>query len=149
MAQSHACILLHFVFSTKNRHHFIIDFIKHDLYSYISAIARDEGADIYEIGGIEDHVHILLGLPRTMTAASMAEKLKSGSSRWVKTKRADFSTFAWQQGYGVFSVSQSQLGVVRKYIQNQEEHHKRIDPKDELRILLKKHQVSFDEKYLQ
>ncbi|MBH2006781.1 MAG: IS200/IS605 family transposase [Myxococcaceae bacterium] len=139
---------MHFVFSTKNRHGFIVELIRNDLYAYLAAIAHGEGANVYEIGGIEDHVHILLGLPRTMAAATMAEKLKSNSSKWFKTKRADFATFAWQQGYGVFSVSQSQLTVVRQYIQKQKEHHRNIKPKDELRVLLAKHRISFDEKDL-
>ncbi len=148
MGQSHACVIVHLVFGTKNRHGFITTSIKNDLHAYIAGTARGEGADVYEIGGIEDHVHILLGLPRTVAISVLAEKIKSSSSKWLKMKEESLRYFAWQQGYGIFSVSHSNIETVRKYIQNQPEHHKKFKFQDELRILLQKHNIQFDERDL-
>ena len=146
MGQSHACVIVHLVFGTKKRHAFINDLVKSDLHAYIAGIARSEGADVYEIGGVEDHVHVLLSLPRTIAISVLAERIKSGSSKWIKTKQDDLKFFAWQQGYGIFSVSQSNLKAVRSYIQNQEEHHRKFKFQDELRLLLQKHNIQFDKR---
>ncbi len=148
MVQSHACVNIHLVFSTKGRREFIVDAIRSDLHAYMSAISRREGADVHEVGGIEDHVHMLVHLPRTLTLASLAEKIKSGSSKWIKTKGTEFQLFAWQNGYGVFSVSQSQVPCVRRYIQEQRAHHRKWNFQEELRALLTRHGISFDERDL-
>jgi REP element-mobilizing transposase RayT len=103
---------------------------------------------VYEIGGIEDHVHMLLSLPCTICLAKLVELIKKDSSKWLKTKSPSFQFFAWQNGYGAFSVSASNIEVVRKYILEQEMHHKKTKFQEEFLMFLKKTNISFDEKYL-
>lgn len=109
-----------------------------DLHDYMAGIARSLNSQVHEIGGIEDHVHLLLALPRTLPLSKLIEEIKKGSSKWVKTKGSFYQDFAWQNGYGAFSIGQSNFNAVRTYIQNQREHHKKVSFQDECRAFLKK-----------
>ena len=100
------------------------------------------------VGGVEDHVHLLSALSRTCEVAELVKEVKRGSSLWLKTKTADLQDFAWQNGYGVFSIGFSQLGQVREYILGQEEHHRKTSFQDEFRLLLKRYEIPFDERYV-
>jgi hypothetical protein len=99
-------------------------------------------------GGVEDHVHSLLALARTVTIADVVKEMKRGSSIWLKTQPNDLQDFAWQHGYGAFSVGFSQIDAVQKYIEEQQEHHKTVSFQDEFRAFLRKYQVEFDERYV-
>ena len=146
MPQSLSNILLHLVFSTKNRTPWLSPEIRGELYPYLAAVLRNNGCAPLQIGGVEDHVHILFVLPRTVTAAQVVEKTKTSSSKWAKGKGVP--EFAWQAGYGVFSVGPTEQEAVVKYIQGQEEHHRKQNFQDELRAMLKEAGVVFDERYV-
>jgi putative transposase len=148
MAQSLANIVIHLIFSTKDRREMITKTIQDDLNGYMAGILQNLGAPAIIIGGTKDHVHILFNLPKTLAVAKAVEEVKRGSSKWIKTKGRDFSTFAWQNGYGAFSVSESNVEAVKTYISRQEEHHKKFSFQDELRRFLEKNKIRFDEKYL-
>ena len=148
MSQSLASILVHIIFSTKNRLPLISQTIEKDLYSYIVGIAKANDVHVYEIGGVEDHIHLFICLPRTLTLSKCIEEIKKGSSKWIKTKGIEYQNFSWQNGYGAFSIGYSSCAALRNYIQNQREHHKKILFKDEMILFLKKYQISFDENYL-
>jgi REP element-mobilizing transposase RayT len=148
MAQSLSNVLLHIVFSTKNRQPWIDTGIEEELAKYIGGICRDLGCPSHKIGAADDHIHIACSLSRTITVSKLVEEIKTGSSKWIKTKGNRFRDFAWQNGYGVFSIGQSQLDDLRRYISNQREHHRRTSFQDELRQLLAKYEVEFDERYI-
>ncbi|MBL4818205.1 MAG: IS200/IS605 family transposase [Deltaproteobacteria bacterium] len=148
MSQSLASIKIHLIFSTKLRLPLLEADIRPDFYRYISAIAKRNGSEIFEIGGVEDHIHILLTLPKTTTLAKLVEVLKSSTSKWLKTKKESLNYFAWQTGYGAFSVSESQVPRVKKYIQEQQKHHQKSGFKEELIQFFRASKISFDEKYL-
>lgn len=148
MAQSLSNILVHLIFSTKNRIPFIYPEIRPAFYDYMVGIAQTAQSKVHEIGGVEDHVHLLVTLPRTIALSTLVEEIKKGSSKWIKTQGEPYIGFAWQGGYGGFSIGQSAYDDLRKYIQNQPEHHKRISFQDEFREFLKKYRVAYDEKYV-
>src|SRR5439155_18202570 len=105
-------------------------------------------SSVHEIGGIEDHVHLFVSLPRTLSLCKLIEEIKKGSLKWIKTKGQLYSDFEWQNGYGAFSIGQSSYDDLRKYIQTQEVHHKKISFQDEFRAFLKKYRIDYDEKYV-
>jgi REP element-mobilizing transposase RayT len=148
MSQSLSFVVLHIIFSTKNRERWIDDSLTTDLYSYIAGTLRAEGCAVYRIGGIEDHIHIACSLSRTCTISKLLENIKKSSSSWIKSQDRKYQLFAWQAGYGAFSIGRSQLPTLVHYIETQREHHKRCSFKTEFLNLLKKYQVDFDEKYL-
>jgi putative transposase len=148
MSQSLASIVVHVIFSTKARQPVLMPEIRNDLFSYIAAIAKNESAIVYEIGGVDDHVHVMLSLPRTMPLARLVELIKKESSKWLKRRHTSLQLFSWQNGYGAFSVSASKIPVVRKYIREQEQHHRRQNFQDELLAFLNTAGLLFDEKYL-
>jgi len=148
MAQSLSNILIHNVFSTKHRTETITPEIEKELYPYIATICNSLDCPAIKIGGTENHIHILCCLSRTITISKLVEKIKTGSSKWIKTKGTEFHSFSWQNGYGAFSIGVSNLPALKQYISNQKEHHKRRTFEDELRSLLKKYQIGYDEKYL-
>jgi len=148
MAQSLSKIILHLVFSTKNRAKLILPEYSSELYAYMAGICTSLNSHAYKIGGTENHVHIACSLPRTITVGNLLEEIKSGSSKWIKTKSSRCSTFAWQGGYGAFSWSQSQLPVLINYIEKQREHHGGKCFEEELRELLNAYDVEHDERYL-
>ena len=148
MAQSLSKIILHLVFSTKDRARLILPEFSSDLFAYMAGICSSVKSHAYKIGGTENHVHVACSLPRTITVGHLLEEVKAGSSKWMKTKSPRCSSFAWQAGYGAFSCSQSQLPVLIKYIEKQPEHHGVKSFEEELLELLKIHEIEYDERYL-
>jgi len=148
MPSTHSQLLLHFVFSTKLRNPLITADLQPRLYDYIGGIVRGEGGVLYAIGGMPDHLHLLLRWRTDATIASLMSKLKGGSSAWVHATFPDRADFRWQEGYGVFSVSRSMEPTVKNYIEHQPEHHAARDYKAEYIQLLESHGVDYDERYL-
>jgi putative transposase len=151
MPQSHARILVHLVFSTKDRRPFLNPELRTRLFAYLATILRDKECPALAVGGVADHVHLLFALSRKEAVADLVNVLKSASSKWIhSTYGADpvIAQFGWQSGYGVFSVSESQSETVRKYVESQETHHAQLDYQDEYRTLLKRHNQTWDERYL-
>ena len=148
MPQSLSSILVHLIFSTKNREPFISLAIERELYPYMATIFREHDSPSLIIDGTSDHLHALFALSRTIAVADLVEEVKTGSSKWIKTKGSEFKNFHWQKGYGAFSVAQSNVEVVKRYIQNQKQHHRRLTFQDEYRQFLKRYQVEFDERYV-
>ncbi len=149
MPQSLSQMLIHIVFSTKHRQQLINETIEPELHSYIAKILSDECySPALIIGGDKDHIHILLALSRIWTIAKIVELIKKRSSKWIKTKGEDYKAFQWQAGYGAFSVSRSSAEIVKNYIANQKEHHRKKTYKDEFRSFLRKHEIEFDENYV-
>jgi REP element-mobilizing transposase RayT len=149
MSQSLAKILVHAVFSTKDRRPFLRDkILRGELHRYLGGILTNLDCQPIIVGGVADHVHLLCALSRTCEAAAMVKEVKRGSSLWVKTKSPDLHDFAWQNGYGIFSIGFSQIASVRGYIAGQEEHHRKVLFQDEFRLLLKRYEIEFDERYV-
>lgn len=148
MSQSLANILIHLVFSTKDRRPFIPPEHEPRLHQYISTVASDLQSPVIFINGMPDHVHLLFSLSRNMTISEFVSKIKANSSRWMKAVHHFDSPFAWQKGYGAFSIGESSRQVAIDYIANQKEHHKKMSFQEELLALLRKNKVAFDEKYL-
>ena len=146
MPSTHTSLNVHAVFSTKDRRPLIKPAWTEDLFSYLGGIARDEKAVPIAVGGIEDHVHILLGLKSWHRIDYLIREIKAGSSKWVKTEKK--AIFTWQRGYSAFSVSPDRIERVKRYIQNQEEHHKKVSFKEELATLLDESGVQYDPEYL-
>ncbi len=148
MPHSFANVLLHCVFSTKNRRPLITDDLRGRLFPYIGGIARDEKMKILAIGGVEDHVHLLLSLPSTITIARALQLIKGKSSKWIHDTFPEHHAFAWQEGYGAFSIGVSQIDDTTAYIANQAEHHRRRTFQEEFVAFLEKHGIEYDPKYL-
>ena len=148
MSQSLANVLLHIIFSTKNRHPFIDEDIEPELYAYMTSIFIAHKSYVHKIGGVNDHVHLLVTLPRTISISDLLEQIKKNSSKWIKTKGNKHTNFSWQKGFGVFSVSSSQQKRVIAYIANQKEHHKTQSFQDEYRKFLSLNGIPFDERYV-
>lgn len=146
MPQSLATILVHAVFSTKDRTPWLAPAIRHDLHPYIVGVLANIGCPSIQTGGVEDHVHILFRLSRTVTLAQVVEKTKTSTSKWIKPRGVP--GFAWQAGYGAFSVAPTEADRVVAYIRGQDEHHRRVSFQDELRGLLREAGMEFDERYL-
>jgi REP element-mobilizing transposase RayT len=148
MPQSLANILIHIVFSTRDRQPFLADpVLRDEMHHYLGGISKKLDCPPIRAGGTADHVHLLARQARTITLADWIKELKRVSSLWIKEKGEPFQTFQWQAGYGAFSVSQSQSPTVEKYILEQEMHHKTMTFQDELRELLRRHGIEFDERY--
>lgn len=148
MPQSLSSILIHLVFSTKNRESFITPAIESELHPYMATIFREHSSPSLIIDGTDDHVHALFALARTITIANLVEEVKTGSSKWIKTKGHEFKNFHWQKGYGAFSIGQSNVVALKRYIRNQKQHHRRVTFEDEYRNFLKRYEVAFDERYM-
>jgi putative transposase len=148
MPQSLSRILVHLIFSTKNRDPCLTPEIRAELHPYLAIVLRENGCSPLQVGGAEDHVHLLFGLSRTLTVAQVVEKVKTSSSRWMKTKDAAAAGFHWQAGYGAFSVSQSDADRVVRYIQAQVEHHREATFQEEYRQFLHRYQVPYDENHV-
>lgn len=125
MPQSLAQILLHLIFSTKDRTPCIIPSIRPQLHAYLAAIVRSSGCECLRVGGVADHVHLAIRFSRTATVAKLVNELKTDSAKWVKTQTTELRNFAWQHGYGVFSVGPQDAESLVGYIDNQEEHHRK------------------------
>jgi putative transposase len=148
MAQSLSQILLHIVFSTKNREPWIAPGLRPALHAYLAGAVRALGAKAYRVGGVADHVHIACTLPRTMPVSKLLEEIKKSSSAWMKQQDQTCIGFTWQAGYGAFSLGQSQLESLLSYIGNQEEHHRKRTFKEEYLEFLDRYGVDYDERYL-
>ncbi len=148
MAQSLSNVLIHIVFSTKNRNNSIHPSIEKELHCYLMTICSSLKCNALDVGGDQDHVHIICRLARTTTISKLVEKVKSSSSKWIKTKGDSFSTFFWQNGYGAFSTDVSNLSALKKYITNQKKHHLHTNFKDEFRNFLNRYQIGYDERYV-
>ena len=135
----------HLVFSTKNRNPLIAPAIREELYCYLGGIIREHGGLLMEIGGIEDHVHILASLRPRFAVSEMLQKIKGNSSSWLNKEKLSNQHFGWQTGYAAFSVSESQVACVRRYIQRQQEHHHKMSFREEVEILLQRHGVDYSE----
>jgi putative transposase len=133
MAQSLANVLVHVIFSTKNRAAYLKPELEHELFSYLASIFQASQCPAAKIGGTDDHVHVVCSLARTITIADLLEEVKKSSSKWLKTKGPKLTSFAWQNGYGAFSIGQSQLAVLKNYIARQREHHQRKTFQEEFR----------------
>ena len=148
MPQSLSSVLIHLVFSTKNREPFISPAVEAELHPYMATIFRDHESPSLIIDGTFDHIHALFALCRTITIANLVEEVKTGSSKWLKTKGREFRNFHWQRGYGAFSIGQSNVAELKRYIRNQKQHHRRITFEDEYRVFLKRYEIGFDERYV-
>src|SRR4051812_46149096 len=135
MSQSLGNVILHVVFSTKNREPLIDLDIRPRIHAYLATICRGLGGELARVGGIADHVHIITTLPRTVSQAQLIEEIKKTSSKWIKARDPRYRGFFWQRGYGAFSVSSSQLPAVLKYVDAQEEHHRTRTFQEEYRDL--------------
>ena len=147
MPQSFAAIYLLLVFSTKNREPRINRELQPPLFAYFGGIANNHGCELLAAGGMPDHVHLLVSLARTMSTAEVVRVMKANSSGWLRAEmgRPDIR---WQDGYGAFSVSQSNLENVREYLATQEEHHRKLSFQAEFWELLRRYQIAWDEKYV-
>ena len=139
-------ILLHLIFSTQRRRPLIKPEFRADLFAYLGGIVREMQGTALIINGTADHIHMLVRIRPVQSAAEVTRVIKANSSKWVRSKRSP--EFAWQTGYGVFSVSESNVAAVKKYIARQEEHHKKQSFQEEFVELLRRHGISIDEKYL-
>lgn len=149
MPQSLAQVYVHVVFSTKHREAFLTDpELRQKLHAYLAGIGRQLETPAIIVGGVEDHVHLLCRLGRTVAIANFVRDLKKASSVWVKEQAAALATFGWQSGYGAFSVSPAHVKPLTRYIRDQSEHHRRESFQDELRRLCRKYGVQFDERYV-
>ena len=149
MPQSHAQVWLHLVFSTKSRRPFLdsIEF-RNEMFRMLAFHVKEQQCVSASVGGHVDHVHLLVGMSRTITIAKLVEKVKTETSSWAKKIANGTWKFEWQSGYGVFSVSHSNVEAVDKYIRDQDTHHARMSFQDEYRKLCEKHGIVIDERYV-
>ena len=149
MPQSLARIVLHVIFSTKNRVPFLknVD-LRSRFHAYLAGTLRQLDCEPILVNGVEDHIHILCNLSRTISVAKLIEEVKKNSSKWIKEQEPTYHDFFWQSGYGAFSVSQSNVERVREYVATQEDHHRKVSFQDEFRALCRKHGIEFDERYV-
>lgn len=148
MPQSLVKNYVHIVYSTKHRQPFIKKEIQKELYGYLGSTCKELDCSPIAIGGIEDHIHLLCLLSRKIALSELVSKVKSNSSKWIKTNGASYFNFYWQRGYGAFSVNPSQVEVVIRYIRNQEAHHAKQTYKEEYLLFLKKYEIEYDERYV-
>lgn len=148
LRMSYVSAYFHCVFSTKDRRRTITPELRDRLWPFLGGIARQNKMKALEIGGIEDHVHILLSVPQTMAISKALQLIKGGSCKWIHETFPEHRRFAWQEKYGAFTVSVSQLDTIIRYIQRQPEHHRKMTFQEEFVALLNKHRVKFDERYL-
>ena len=148
MAQSLSSILVHLIFSTKHRQPFITEDIEKELHPYLATIFKRLKSPSLAIGSADDHTHCLFSLSRTIRIADLVEELKADTSGWIETKGDEFRNFYWQRGYGAFSIGQSQVPALKRYIARQRIHHQRVTFQDEYRKFLKSYGIDYDERYV-
>ena len=146
MSHTSGNILLHFIFSTQGRRPLIKPEFRDDLFAYLGGIVREMNGTALIVNGVADHVHMLIRVRPVHSAAGMARVVKANSSRWMREKH--YAGFGWQTGYGVFSVSESNVAAVTEYIAGQQEHHKRHSFQEEFVAFLKKNHIEYDERYI-
>jgi putative transposase len=149
MPQSLAKILIHSVFSTKERRPFLRDrTLRDETHCYLGGILANLDCQPIIVGGVDDHVHLLFALSRTRDIAEVVKEVKRGSTLWIKTRSLNLRDFHWQNGYGAFSIGFSQIPDVKQYIADQEEHHRKISFQDEYVALLRRYEIEYDERYV-
>jgi len=148
VANTYTSLHYHLIFSTKNREPWIRPDIEQRIWEYLGGIARQNGMKALQIGGIEDHVHVVLAIPAPLSLSKGLQLLKGASSKWIRETFPDLTTFQWQDGYGAFTVSKSHLPEVVDYVAQQREHHKHQTFQDEYRTWLHKHGIEYDERYV-
>ncbi|APZ94961.1 IS200/IS605 family transposase [Fuerstiella marisgermanici] len=148
MPQSLANLYIHLIFSTKDRFPFLTDDVRPDLHAYMATVLANLNSPAMLINSVQDHVHILFTMSRTVTLAQVVEDVKKSSSKWIKTQSPQLAAFAWQAGYGGFSVSESNVPKVESYIRRQEEHHRVKSFQEEYQAFLMKHNIQYDERYV-
>jgi putative transposase len=148
MPQSIYKMLVHIVFSTKNREDLIHHEIENRLFGYIHGIVENNNAKLIIANGTSNHIHLLISLPKKIDISELIGDIKRDSSSWIKQQDSQFSNFYWQRGYGAFSVGQTEIEIVKNYIAKQKEHHQKKDFKSEFRGFLNKYEIEYDEKYV-
>ena len=148
MGNSYISCYVHYVFSTKNQKKWLKSDIREKLYPYMGGICRENNFKLIKAGGVDDHLHLLVSLPSTITIAKAIQYLKGGSSRWIHETFGNMKDFAWQEGYGAFTIGVSQIDQTKIYITNQEDHHRKKTFREEFIDLLNYHGIEFEEKYL-
>ena len=148
LAQSLSLNLIHLIYSTKNREACLSQDIRTRLFAYQAGVYKQWDSPALIIGGESDHVHSLFILSKNHPLIEIVEEVKKGSSKWLKSEGANLASFHWQNGYGAFSVSQSRVTHVQRYIGGQEEHHRNSSFQEEFRLFLKRHRIQYDERYV-
>jgi REP element-mobilizing transposase RayT len=148
MPQSLAKILVHIVFSTKNRQPLIDPAIEPQLHSYMATVFRSLESPVLLIGGTNDHVHSLCSLSRNYAMKELLQEVKRSTSKWAKTKGAAYRNFYWQDGYGAFSIGESGVAKLKRYILGQKTHHHTVSFQDEMRKFFKLYKMDYDERYV-
>jgi REP element-mobilizing transposase RayT len=148
MSSSHCNLLYHIVFSTKGREPWMSATIRSRIHEYFGGAIGSEGGIALVVNGTADHVHILAKLRQDKALSKLIGEVKANSSGWISRTFAGAAGFAWQEGYGAFTVSESQVPKVRRYIEHQEEHHRTVSFLEEFKVILRAHGLSFDERYL-
>ena len=148
MANTFSQLYIHIVFSVKGRENLIHAKWKDELYKYVCGIVNGNHQKVYAIGGMPDHIHLLVSIKPDISISELVRDIKSNSSKWINNKKFVLGKFQWQEGFGAFSYAQSQIDVVINYINNQEQHHTKKSFKEEYVELLQKFKIDFDEKYL-
>jgi REP element-mobilizing transposase RayT len=148
MPQSLSLVIVHVIFSTKDRVPLLDAEVRPKLHAYLATVARNAGCEAHRVGGVAEHVHLAIRLSRTITIAELVETLKTTSSKWLKGQSASLGAFAWQRGYGCFSVGPSDLDSLCEYIDRQEEHHRQRTFQEEFRMFLAKYRVEYNDAYV-
>jgi len=148
MPQSLSNIVIHLIWSTKDRQSWLAPGIREKTHAFLAGAARQCECEAYRVGGVADHVHLAVRLSRTLSVANLVQEVKTASSKWLKKQNVALHDFAWQQGYGAFSVGMSQKDSLLNYIDAQEEHHRNRSYQDEYRDFLKKYGIDYDERYV-
>lgn len=148
MPQSLAQILVHLVFSTKNREACLDDVDRDALHGYIGGVIANHDGVLLKIGSVADHIHLLVAHPRTCAPADLVREIKTAATIWLKARHSRYHNFHWQAGYGMFSISPSHRHAVEEYIAGQAEHHRKISFQEEYRNLLEKYDLPYDERYV-
>ena len=145
---SHTQLTYHVVFSTKYRRPVMSANIRERVYEYMGGTIRGRKGHLLEVGGVEDHIHLLMNIPPTESVSNFIRDVMSGTSKWINDSNLVSQDFRWQKGYGAFTVSFSQIESVRDYIQNQEIHHRKLTFKQEYVLMLKRHNIQFEDRFL-
>jgi REP element-mobilizing transposase RayT len=148
MAQTLVSLLVHVIFSTRNRQSLITPEVEPQLFAYIGGILKNNTSRLIDAGGTADHVHLIISQSKNISLSSLMKDVKKDSSVWIKTKSATFRDFHWQDGYGAFSISKADLSGLKKYLANQKDHHRKRSFKEELINFLDEYGMEYDERYL-
>ncbi|MEO6726871.1 MAG: IS200/IS605 family transposase [Blastocatellia bacterium] len=148
MAQTFTSLLVHVVFSTKHRADLLTPEVELMLFAYIGGILKNEKSVLLASGGTMNHVHLLISQSKNIALSDLLKEVKQSSSKWIKTQGKEFSDFQWQDGYGAFTIGKSQVETIRNYFANQKIHHQKQDFQDELREVLNRYDLGYDERYL-